>query len=43
VSLQINKKEQISWVKPSVEVIVEYMEFSDDGLLRHPVIKEVII
>jgi len=40
--LQINKKQHICWVKPSIEVIVKYLEFTDDGLIRHPVIKEVI-
>jgi len=41
--MQINKKQPICWVKPSIEVIVEYMEFTDEGLLRHPVIKEVVL
>jgi bifunctional non-homologous end joining protein LigD len=38
---QISKRQYI-WVKPSIEVIVEYMEFTDDGLVRHPIIKQVI-
>jgi len=38
---QISKRQHI-WVKPSIEVIVEYMEFTDDGLVRHPIIKQVI-
>ncbi|NLZ51621.1 MAG: DNA ligase [Thermoanaerobacteraceae bacterium] len=40
--LKINKIKHICWVKPSIEVIVEYIEFTDDGLIRHPVIKEVM-
>lgn len=38
---KISKRQHI-WVKPSIEVIVEYMEFTDDGLVRHPIIKQVI-
>ncbi|HHY42215.1 MAG TPA: DNA ligase [Thermoanaerobacterales bacterium] len=38
----IDKKQLISWVKPSIEVVVEYMDFTDEGLIRHPVIKQVI-
>jgi len=38
----INKKQHICWVMPSFEVIVEYMELTEEGLLRHPVIKEIV-
>jgi len=39
---KISKNFHFCWVKPSIEVKVKYMEFSDDGLIRHPVIKELI-
>lgn len=39
--LPIDIKEQVCWVKPRIEVVVEYMEFTEDGLIRHPVIKQV--
>lgn len=32
-------KEKVYWVKPHVEIPVEYMEFTEQGIMRHPVIK----
>jgi bifunctional non-homologous end joining protein LigD len=35
------KTKNIRWVNPIFEVVIEYSDFTDDGLLRHPVIKEL--
>jgi bifunctional non-homologous end joining protein LigD len=37
------KKDDPFWVKPVFEVKVEFIEFTDDGFLRHPVIKELAL
>ena len=36
-----NKKQIPHWVNPSIEVLIEYMDFTDDGYIRHPVIKQI--
>lgn len=38
----IGKREVINWVNPRLEVMIEYMDFTDAGFVRHPVIKQVI-
>ena len=38
----IAKKETPNWVNPSLEILIEYMDFTDEGYLRHPVIKQII-
>lgn len=39
----ISKREAVYWVNPCVEVIIEYMDFTDAGFIRHPVIKRVTL
>jgi len=34
-------REKPCWVKPRVLVRVEYLDFTDEGYLRHPVIKDI--
>jgi bifunctional non-homologous end joining protein LigD len=36
-----HKTKNIQWVKPIFKVMIEYSDFTDDGLLRHPVIKQL--
>jgi bifunctional non-homologous end joining protein LigD len=36
------KREIVYWVRPSIEVMIEYMDFTDEGFVRHPVIKQVL-
>ncbi|MGI6424746.1 MAG: DNA ligase [Tepidanaerobacteraceae bacterium] len=39
----VAKSENPTWVNPSIEVIIKYMDFTDDGHIRHPVIKKVLL
>lgn len=34
-------RENPRWVKPEVQVLVEYLDFTEEGLLRNPVIKKI--
>jgi len=35
------KRENVFWVKPRFTIEVEYMDFTEEGFLRHPVIKSI--
>ncbi|MDS1030807.1 RNA ligase family protein [Bacillota bacterium LX-D] len=35
-------KEKIQWVNPLIELVVEYLEFTEEGYLRQPVIKKIL-
>ncbi|MDI3481662.1 MAG: bifunctional non-ous end joining protein LigD [Tepidanaerobacteraceae bacterium] len=35
-------REKPCWVEPKLEVQVEYLDFTDEGYLRHPVIKGIV-
>lgn len=39
--IPLTKHKKPMWVKPEFNIVVEYMDFTDDGLLRHPVIKQI--
>ncbi|ADL07035.1 RNA ligase family protein [Thermosediminibacter oceani] len=38
---QIERREKPVWVSPSVAVEVEFLDYTDEGYLRHPVIRRV--
>jgi len=40
-AVPLTRREKALWVKPILTVEVEYMDFTDEGLLRHPVIKGI--
>jgi bifunctional non-homologous end joining protein LigD len=40
---EVGKREVAYWVNPSIEVMIEYMDFTDEGYVRHPVIKQVML
>ncbi|MDD4569619.1 MAG: DNA ligase [Tepidanaerobacteraceae bacterium] len=39
---EIGRREVVYWINPSIEVMIEYMDFTDEGYVRHPVIKQVM-
>ena len=38
----VGRRKAVYWVSPCIEVMIEYMDFTDDGFVRHPVIKQIM-